>query len=1619
LLRAGEPAGLNTIFLWNTLSNPPGAPDTTIAGIGAPGDLPIAGAWTGAATGGIGLVRPDAPTGSNSFFLWNSAPLAPPFVPDTTIVGFGATGDKAVTGHFGNSPPVVNPATFSVVDASPNGTVVGTVTFTDPDVPVQNFTFSIQSGNTGGAFAIDASSGQITVATSSAITSANSPFSLLVRVTDDGTPEFFGEAIITVNVTPKQDQTISFTSSAPAGAVVGGPTYDVTATATSGLTVTFTIDASAASVCSIAGSTVSFIGVGTCVINANQPGDVTYNPAPQVQQSFAVGQGSQTISFTSSAPAGAVVGGPTYNVTATGGGSGNPVTFTIDAAASTVCSIAGSTVSFIGVGTCVINANQAGNANYTAAPQVQQSFAVGQGAQAITFTSTAPTDAVVGGPTYNVTANGGGSGNPVTFAIDATATSVCSIVGSTVSFGPNGGTCVINANQAGNVNYAAAPQVQQSFPVKQAPAITSADSVTVAPGIAMTPFNVTTTGVPTNTITRTDNPQGLPTGVAFLDNGNNTATISGTPAAGTQAGSPYNWIITAANGVLPNATQSFTFNVVCPTITVSGTTPLNLVFNTLMTPTMYTQSGGNGTIAWSASGLPAGLGINGSSGQLSGTPTATGVFNATITATDVGGCIGTQAVTINVAPVANGDSYNGLVDNTQFVITGGTTGSPGTPFVGATGTLISNDQPSGQVSATTGTFATSAGGSVTIAADGTFIYTPKANPTAARITSDSFTYTVSSNTGGTAAVTSAAATVNLALVGRVWYVLNTAADGGNGQSQAPFDTLAEAVAASTAGTTTTNSDTIFVYQGDGTTTKLATASVLKAFQRFIGQGAALVVNGNTLVSAGGFPLIGNTLTFASDVVVNGIDMSTGASSALVGADTTNLDVTVRNLTTSTGTALNLSGATHPTGSVTVSTVTTSGGGAGAVHVSLTNSDATVALNGGSLAGAGANIRAIDINGGTGAFTYPGTISNTGSTGTNGGGISIANKTGTSTVSLSGSTKTLNTGSNTAFNVSGNSAGTTVNVTGGGLDIDTTTGAGFNATGAGTVSVSGSGNSVTTTSGAAVNITITIGTGVTFQSVSHNGNNTAITLANTGSGPFSVTGTGSTGGSGGTIQNIVGADAVSLSSTGGLVTLNNMIIQDISAANDSTAAQNTVSGIDGIQGTNVNAGLSLDNTVIRRISDNAINGSGVWDGLTINNSTIEDTNRFHVASKGDANNEGSVRILGIRGTVNVTNSLFQRGAEFLDFFVTAGTLNMTVTNSQFLNAYKEFTAADLSSLASVGNHGIDVTVQGSGNANVTIGDRNNAALGNTFLNGRLGSVRVGNDAGATGTVNVTLGRNTFQSNDHTSGVFCNPGCQSADFDFPMAGVLLFTLGTTSSVFNAIVDNNVFNEVTNASGGVGQLTLAITRAIWQALVTNNTFDTPGNAPWFLRADANTTTAKVKFLNNTGIKGAFCSTDPAANGGGCNLGAGQLCPGAAGYCGPGLRALADVQNGGKLDLTIDGDDFAEHDAGFDPGQTFEARSGVNLVGASTACVNLKNNTAPDGYSLEQFDASQTLNVFTTGGSGTCTAPGSPGNCQNALNANLNKGGSNNANTTPPFVNVVGTVNVVSTACLEPTLP
>ena len=187
--------------------------------------------------------------------------------------------------------------------------------------------------------------------------------------------------------------------------------------------------------------------------------------------SYTVAKGSQAIAFLSSPPSPAVVGG-TYTPAATGGASGNPVVFSIDSSSATgVCSLnpAGTTVSFTGAGICVLDASQAGNSDYDAAAQRQQSFTIGRAAQAIAFTSTPPSPAVLGG-SYTPAATGGASDNPVVFSIDpSSGTGVCSINNSgTVSF-TGAGACVLDANQGGNGDYYAAAQRQQSFTVAGLP----------------------------------------------------------------------------------------------------------------------------------------------------------------------------------------------------------------------------------------------------------------------------------------------------------------------------------------------------------------------------------------------------------------------------------------------------------------------------------------------------------------------------------------------------------------------------------------------------------------------------------------------------------------------------------------------------------------------------------------------------------------------------------------------------------------------------------------------------------------------------------------------------------------------------------------------------------------------------------------------------------------------------------------------------------------------------------------------------------------------------------------------------------------------------------------------
>ncbi len=199
------------------------------------------------------------------------------------------------------------------------------------------------------------------------------------------------------------------------------------------------------------------------------------------------------------------------------------------------------------------------------------------------------------------------------------------------------------------------PNAVQNFTLTvsagQAPVITSASSTTFTEGAAGS-FTVTATGSPTPTITESG---GLPSGVTF-----NAGVLSGTPTVnGT-----YNITFTASNGVSPNAVQNFTLNVTqAPSITSpNGTTFVQGLFGSFTVtaigfpvPTI-TESGA----------LPTGVTFN--AGVLSGTPSVTGTFPITFTASNGVSPNAVQNFTLTVngqLTITTGSVPNGSV-NTQY-----------------------------------------------------------------------------------------------------------------------------------------------------------------------------------------------------------------------------------------------------------------------------------------------------------------------------------------------------------------------------------------------------------------------------------------------------------------------------------------------------------------------------------------------------------------------------------------------------------------------------------------------------------------------------------------------------------------------------------------------------------------------------------------------------------------------------------------------------------------------------------------------------------------------------------------------------------------------------------------
>ncbi|MFS2109740.1 IPT/TIG domain-containing protein [Sphingomonas sp. Sphisp140] len=549
----------------------------------------------------------------------------------------------------------------------------------------------------------------------------------------------------------KTGQTISFTG--PSTTSLSASPVAISATASSTLAVTFT--SATTGVCTVAGNSVTLLTTGTCTINADQAGDAAYDAAPTVPQSFTVTPA--TLVITPAAASGLQVGAAYTQANPASGGVA-PYSYSLGAGAF----VPGTTVS-ASTGTVSGTPTVAGSFSYiirvtdgqpVTADTPVTTVTIAKGNQTIAFTSTAPT-ATVGGAAYTVTA-AASSGLGVTFTLDGASTG-CALAGNTVTFNSTG-TCRINANQAGDTNWNAAAQVQQSFAVGNAGAVTAT--------VDFSPASLGAGATGTLTITL-NNPNASATpAVAPLLSGSALLTHNGgSPggscgASGADAGANYQF-----NGfAIPSGSCTITLSYTGTTAGSSGgfslgaftpagypTTPATAGNALTVVPTLTSIAPNSGPVSQVVTISGTGFSTTPANntvafgGAGNGTVTGASATSLTVTAPAVGS--GAQAVTVTVNGQTSGSATYTFIDKpvaanksenvayntaTAIDLTSSITGGPHSSI--AIGTAVAH-----------GT--TSIAGNVVT-------YTP----TAGYFGTDSFTYTAT-GAGGTSNVATVSITV--------------------------------------------------------------------------------------------------------------------------------------------------------------------------------------------------------------------------------------------------------------------------------------------------------------------------------------------------------------------------------------------------------------------------------------------------------------------------------------------------------------------------------------------------------------------------------------------------------------------------------------------------------------------------------------------------------------------------------------------------------------------------------------------------------------------------------------------------------------------------------------------
>ncbi len=258
--------------------------------------------------------------------------------------------------------------------------------------------------------------------------------------------------VVDAGLPPSSAPTISIIN-VPSNASYGGSFVPAYAYAGDGMT---SVTSNTTATCTVAGTVVNFVGLGTCTLVAHATAGTNYAAVNGNPQSFAIAQATPAISI-NNIPSGAVYGGsftPAYTYTGNGKTSATSNT-------PGTCTVSNKgLVSYVGVGTCTLVADATATANYAAATGSPQSFTIAQATTTIAIKNL-PNSARTGRsftPTYKYIGDGATSATSNT-------TGICTVSGGTVSFLATG-TCTLVAHATAGSNFAAATGSDQSFTIK-------------------------------------------------------------------------------------------------------------------------------------------------------------------------------------------------------------------------------------------------------------------------------------------------------------------------------------------------------------------------------------------------------------------------------------------------------------------------------------------------------------------------------------------------------------------------------------------------------------------------------------------------------------------------------------------------------------------------------------------------------------------------------------------------------------------------------------------------------------------------------------------------------------------------------------------------------------------------------------------------------------------------------------------------------------------------------------------------------------------------------------------------------------------------------------------------